>query len=334
VNLRPDRSGRITRDTLLRIAALVAAFDVLYLLVDHVGANYRRLMTLSAVDGLLVLSLVVLTGFVGQISFVQAELNGFGGLLAGAMIGRLHWNFWAALPVAVIASVAIGIVVGLPALRLRGLILGVVTIALALAFDAWVFSLDAFKAQFIDRPALLGWDLADDRATFVFCLAVLVLCAWMVANIQRSKTGRLLAAIRDAEVAARTSGVDVTRAKLLAFGISAGLAGLAGVLLDLTIGTADKQSFTLLISLNIAAVVILMGPNRVASAFAGGIFLRWGSEILDKVGVGGRYLNVVLGAGLILQLIAAPEGVVAQLSHMRALLERAILRRGRAVVPS
>ncbi len=306
---------------------VIGAFDVLYLLADHVGANYRRLMTLSAVDGLLVLSLVVLTGFVGQISFVQAELNGFGGLLAGAMIGRLHWSFWVALPLAVVASVAVGIVVGVPALRLRGLILGVVTIALALAFDAWVFSLDTFKAQFIDRPSLLGWDLSDDRATFAFCLAVLAGCAWMVANLQRSKTGRMLASIRDAEVAARTSGVDVTRAKLLAFGISAGLAGLAGVLLDLTIGTADKQSFTLLISLNIAAVVILMGPNRVASAFAGGIFLRWGSEILDKVGVGGKYLNVVLGVGLIVQLIAAPEGVVGQFSHIRAAAGRSLRRR-------
>jgi branched-chain amino acid transport system permease protein len=318
---------RISRETLLRGALVVAGFDVVYLLVDHVGANYRRLMTLSAVDGLLVLSLVVLTGFVGQISFVQAELNGFGALLAGSMIGRLHWNFWAAMPVAVLASVAIGIVVGLPALRLRGLILGVVTIALALAFDAWVFSLDAFKAQFISRPSLFGWDLTDDRATFIFCFAVLCGCAWLVANLQRSKTGRLLAAIRDSEVAARTSGVDVTRAKLLAFGISAGLAGLAGVLLDLTIGTTNKDSFTLLISINIAAVVILMGPNRVASAFTGGVFLTWGSELLDKIGVGGRYLGVVLGAGLVIQLIAAPEGVVGQLSDLASHAQRLVFRR-------
>jgi ABC-type branched-subunit amino acid transport system permease subunit len=315
----------------LRGAAAIAAFDLAYLLVDGAGANYRRLATLSCVYGILVLSLVVLTGFVGQISFVQAELAGFGGLLAGALIGRAHWNFWAALPIAVIASVAVGIVVGLPALRLRGLILGVVTLALALGFDAWVFSLDAFKAQFISRPSLFGWDLVDDRATFAFCAAVLVASAWLVSNLQRSKTGRLLAAIRDAEVAARTSGVDVTRAKLLAFGISAGLAGLAGVLLDLTIGTVDKQSFTLLFSLNIAAVVILMGPNRVASAVAGGIFLAWGGEILDKVGISPTYLNVVLGAGLVVQLIAAPNGVVPQLTERSAHLRRWWTRRQAAV---
>jgi ABC-type branched-subunit amino acid transport system permease subunit len=309
---------RPTRAALLRGAAVIAGFDLIYLLVDASGANYRRLATLSAVYGLLVLSLVVLTGFVGQISFVQAELAGFGGLLAGAMIGRLHWNFWAALPVAVLASVAVGVVVGLPALRLRGLILGVVTLSLALAFDSYVFSLDSFKPQFIARPSLFGWDLTDDRATFVFCAAVLAAALWLVGNLQRSKTGRLLAAIRDAEVAARTSGVDVTRAKLLAFGLSAGLAGLAGVLLDLTIGTVDKQSFTLLFSLNVAAVVILMGPNRVASAIAGGIFLAWGGEILDKVGISPTYLNVVLGAGLVVQLIAAPDGVVGKLSDLVA----------------
>src|SRR5918911_1647432 len=174
---------------MLQIAGAIALFDVLYLLVDHVGANYRRLATLSAVYGLLVLSLVVLTGFVGQISFVQAELAGFGGLLAGYLIGHQHWSFWLASPVAIVASVAVGVVVGLPALRLRGLILGVVTIALALAFDAFVFTLGPFKeSSFITRPSLLGWDLEDDRATFMFCLAVLVVCAALVANLQRSKT--------------------------------------------------------------------------------------------------------------------------------------------------
>jgi len=321
------RVRRIDRSTLVRGLLVVVAFDLLYLFVDAAGANYRRLATLSAVDGLLVLSLVVLTGMVGQISFVQAELAGFGGLLAGHLIAHFHWNFWFALPAAVIASVAVGVVVGLPALRLRGLILGVVTIALALAFDNYVFTLGPFnKGEFISRPSIFGWDLADDRAAFVFCFAVLVVCALLVSNLQRSKTGRVLAAIRDAEVAAKTSGVDVTRYKLLAFGISAGLAGLAGVLLDLTIGTIDKQSFTLLLSINLAAVVILMGPNFVASAFAGGVFLVWGGEVLSKTGVSPAYLNVVLGGGLILQLISAPEGVVPRarvlVSHVLDLLPR------------
>jgi ABC-type branched-subunit amino acid transport system permease subunit len=304
----------MTRARLLRAAAWIAAFDVIWLVVNSSGANYRRLATLSAVDGLLVLSLVVLTGLVGQISFVQAELAGFGGLMTGNLVTRLHWNFWLALPLAVAASVVVGMVVGLPALRLRGLILGVVTIAMALAFDSFVFSLDVLRtAQLSGRPTLFGWDLADDRATFVFCAAVLAGACWLVANLQRSKTGRVLAAIRDAEVAARTSGVDVTRYKLLAFAISAGLAGLAGALLDLTIGAADKQSFTLLLSINFAAVVIVMGPNFVWSAVAGGIFLAWGGEVLHKIGVSPSYLNVVLGAGLVVQLVAAPEGVIAQL---------------------
>ncbi|MHB8670244.1 MAG: branched-chain amino acid ABC transporter permease [Acidimicrobiales bacterium] len=306
----------IDRKAVARGLSLIAAIDLLYLFVSGAGANYRRLATLSAVDGILVLSLVVLTGMVGQISFVQAELAGLGGLLAGHLVAQYHWSFWLAMPAAVAASVAVGVVVGLPALRLRGLVLGVVTLALALGFDDFVFTLGPFKrGEFISRPSLLGWNLADDRATFAFCFGVLVVCAVLVANLKRSKTGRVLAAIRDAEVAARTSGVDVTRYKLLAFALSAGLAGLAGTLLDLTIGTVDKQGFTLLLSINLAAVVILMAPNYVASAFAGGVFLVWGGEFLSKLGVSPAYLNVVLGAGLILQLIAAPEGVVARAHH-------------------
>lgn len=311
----------------VRMAAVVVGVVVLYALVAQMGANYQRLATLSAVYGIIVLSLVVLTGFVGQISFVQAELAGFGGLTAGALVANQNWSFWVALPVAVVASVAVGVVVGLPTLRLQGLILGVVTIALALGFDNYVFTLGPFSdATFIKRPKLLGWNLADDKATFVFCLLCLIACCWLVANLQRSKTGRVLAAIRDAEVAARTSGIDVTRYKLLAFGISAGLAGLAGALLDLTIGVADRQSFTLLLSINFAAVVILMGPNFVAAALVGGIFVAWGGEILSKTPLGAEYFNVVLGAGLIVQLIAAPDGVVAQMRHSAERVRSLVVR--------
>ena len=174
-------------------------------------------------------------------------------------------------------------------------------------------------ATFIGPVPLLGSTLSDPKhptPTFAFCAACLIGCCWLVANLQRSKTGRMLAAIRDAEVAARTSGIDVTRYKLLAFGISAGLAGLAGVLLDLTIGVADRQSYGLLLSINFAAVVILMGPNFVAAAIVGGVFLAWGAEALDKLPLlKPEYFNIVLGGGLIVQLIVAPDGVVSQMRN-------------------
>jgi sulfate-transporting ATPase len=277
-------------------------------------------LTLSAIDGLLVLSLVVLTGLTGQISFVQYEFAGFGALTTGVLVGRHHWNFWAALPVAVIAAVLVGIVVGLPALRVQGLILGVVTLALALSFDDYIFNTGPFRnGTAVPRPHLFSWDLSDDRSTFVVCLVVLVVCAVLVVNLQRAKTGRVFAAIRDSEVAARTAGIDVTRYKLVAFAISAGLAGLAGCLLALTVGNVDKSSFTLLQSVNIAAVAILMGPNLVAAAFVGGAFLAWGGEALTKLGVNPDYFNVILGALLVAQLIAAPDGAVSVLTRVRNL---------------
>lgn len=304
----------IGRNRQLRSFVLgILGLDLVYLLCNHVGADYRRLLTLSAIDGLLVLSLVVLTGLAGQISFVQFEFAGFGALTIGALVDHSHWSYWAALPVAVLAAAAVGVVVGLPALRLQGLILGVVTLALALSFDDYVFTLGPFaNGTVVGRPSLFGWDLRDDKAAFFFCALVLAGCAVLVVNLQRSKTGRIFAAIRDSEVAARTAGIDVVRYKLQAFAISAGLAGLAGALLAMTVGNVDRNSFTLLQSINIAAVVILMGPNLVASAFAGGIFLAWGGEALHHLGVSQSYFNVILGAGLIIQLIAAPDGAVAQ----------------------
>ena len=316
-----------------RLPIAVVAFALVCLLVGRFGALYRAFATQSAVDGLLVLSLVVLTGFVGQVSFVQAELAGFGALSAGWLVTRLHWSFWFAMPVAVAATVAVGVVVGLPALRLRGLILGVVTIALALMFDSFVFTSKPFAhPSRVARPALFGWKLTDDRATFAFCLAVFVIVAFLVENLRRSKTGRMFAAIRDSEMAARTAGIDVTRYKLLAFGISAGLAGLSGTLLLLSIGTADGSSFTLLNSISQAAVIVLMGAGYVVSAFAGGVFLVWGSEILRKFDVPVQYFDVVLGGLLVLQLIMAPEGVVAVNRHLAQSVVKWV--RGRRAQPA
>jgi branched-chain amino acid transport system permease protein len=300
----------------------ILGIDAVYWLCSHVGADYKRLLTLSAIDGLLVLSLVVLTGLAGQISFVQFEFAGFGALTTGALVAHDHWNYWAALPVAVLAAAGVGVVVGLPALRLRGLILGVVTIALALSFDDYVFTLSPFATgTVVGRPTLFGWDLRDDRSAFAFCLFVLIACMILVANLQRSKTGRMFAAIRDSEVAARTAGIDVVRYKLQAFAISAALAGLAGALLALTVGDIDRNSFTLLQSLNIAAVVILMGPTLVWSAVVGGAFLAWGGEVLRHIGVGANYFNVILGSALVLQLIAAPDGAVVELHRAPGLLK-------------
>jgi len=313
------RALRLMRGRLARLAGVAAGVVLATMAVNGFGANDRRLATLAAAYGLLVLSLVVLTGFAGQVSFVQAQLAGVGALVTGWLVANMGWSFWAAAPVAVAASVIVGVVVGLPALRLQGLILGVVTLALALGFDAYLFTLGPFGKGFtLARPALPGLNLADDRITFAVCLAVLLLAALAVANLRRSGTGRLFAAVRDSEVAARTAGVDVTRLKLTAFAVSAGLAGLAGVLLALTVGSVEKQSFGLLFSINITAVATLMGTGMVGSAIAGGLFLAFGGQVLNLAGLDPQYFNIVLGAGLIAQLIAAPEGLLPRIGRLAA----------------
>jgi len=307
------------RNRIGRLAVIAGGVVLTTMAVNGFGANDRRLATLAAAYGLLVLSLVVLTGFAGQVSFVQAQLAGVGALTTGWLVANLHWSFWAAAPVAVAASVVVGVVVGLPALRLQGLILGVVTLALALGFDAYLFTLGPFGRGFtLARPALPGLNLADDRLTFAVCLAVLLLACLLVANLRRSGTGRLFAAVRDSEVAARTAGVDVTRLKLTAFAVSAGLAGLAGVLLALTVGSVEKQSFGLLFSVNLTATATLMGTGLVGSAVAGGLFLAFGGQVLGLAGIDPQYFNVVLGAGLIAQLIAAPEGLLPRVGRLAA----------------
>ena len=129
-------------------------------------------------------------------------------------------------------------------------------------------------------------------------------------NFRRGKTGRVLRAIRDAEIAASTLGINLTAWKLAAFAASAGLAGLAGALLAVSIGSVSTGGYDLIHSLGVAAVATVMGVGSVASAAAGGLFLVWGPEILRHIGVSSQWFNLITGGLLIVQLIVTPDGMV------------------------
>lgn len=282
----------------------------------------RSLVTDGLIFGLIVLSLVLLTGLVGQISFCQYSFAAVGAFTVGSLVAAHHWSFWLAMPLGVVAAAAVGALVGIPALRLSGLFLTILTVAVALFFDRFVLApgtWDSFSGGLaswvVGRPAILGHDLDTSYRFYLFVLGTFWLCCFGVWNVRRGKTGRVLRAIRDAEVATSTLGINVTAWKLATFAASAGLAGLAGALLAVSIGSVSTGGYDFIHSLGVAAVATVMGVGSVASAAAGGLFLVFGPEMLRHTGLSAQWFNLVIGGLLIVQLIVTPDGMVAHVQH-------------------
>jgi branched-chain amino acid transport system permease protein len=278
---------------------------------------YQSLAAYSLIIGLIVLSLVVLTGLVGQISFCQYSFAAIGAFTVGSLVGGHSWSFWPALALGVVFSIGVGVLVGIPALRLSGLFLAILTVAVALFFDHFLLApgtWDSFSGGVsswtVGRPSFLGTSLAGSYAFYLFTLGVFLAAVLAVWNLSRSKTGRVLRAIRNSEIAAATSGVNVTLWKLAAFGVSAGLAGLAGGLLAAAIGSVSAGAFTFQQSLAVAAIAIVVGVRSVAAAAVGGIFLIFGPELLTHTPLSTLWFPLIVGSILILQVILTPQGVV------------------------
>ncbi|HEV8462164.1 MAG TPA: ABC transporter permease [Gaiellaceae bacterium] len=281
------------------------------------SSYYQSLAAYSLIVGLIVLSLVVLAGLGGQVSFCQYSFAAIGAFTVGSLVGGHGWSFWPALVLGVLFSTGVGVLVGIPALRLSGMFLAILTIAVALFFDHFVLApgtWDSFSGGIsswtVSRPSFLGISLAGAYAFYVFTLAVFLVAALAVWNLSRSKSGRVLRAIRNSEIAASTSGVNPTAWKLAAFGLSAGLAGLAGGLLAAGIGSVSAGAFTIQQSLAVVAIAAVVGVRSIGGAAVGGIFLIFGPELLTHTPLSTLWFPLVVGATLIVQAIVTPQGLV------------------------
>jgi branched-chain amino acid transport system permease protein len=301
----------------VRRATVASAIGLGIVVPLLLSSYYQSLAAYSLIIGLIVLSLVVLTGLVGQVSFCQYSFAAIGAFTVGSLVGGHGWSFWPALLLGVVFSIVVGMLVGIPALRLSGLFLAILTIAVALFFDKFVLAPGTWNSfsggvssWTLGRPSFLGISLAGAYAFYLFTLAVFLAAVLVVWNLSRSKTGRVLRTIRNSEIAAATSGVNVTAWKLTAFGVSAGLAGLAGGLLAPAIGSVSAGAFGFQQSLAVVAIAFVVGVRSVGAAAVGGIFLIFGPELLTGTPLPTLWFPLIVGSILIIQVILTPQGLV------------------------
>ena len=296
------------------------------------SGTYRFGVITSMIVSIIMLSLVVLTGFVGQISLAQASIAG----IAGFALSKITIDLGVPFPISIVLSSSVaaifGVVIGVPALRIRGAQLAVVTLAGGVAVEKFVFrnpALTSSAGNPIAKPILIGIDVSvrggRDIARWQFglvVLGVLVAVALVVGNIAVSATGRRFLAVRSNERAAAAAGIDVASTKLLAFGIASFLAGLGGSLIGYSRGQLSADSFTAVVGLLLLAFAYLGGISSVAGALVAGILapLGIGYVILDRLFDMGNSYGVFAGFTLILTAILNQEGIVgAMRDHIGAL---------------
>jgi branched-chain amino acid transport system permease protein len=284
-------------------------------------------VTQALIYGVVLVSLVVLTGYVGQVSLCQAAFMGLGAFLCAALMGNQHWSFWLAAPVAIALVFVAGLLVGLPALRLRGLTLAIVTLSLALVADNFLFQQIPWLTNGgnnwrLQRPDILGVSLDDTGALFRFVLVVVVLVLVAVVRLRTGRTGKSWLAMRDAEIAASTSGVPIIPMKLLGFGVAAALAALGGVLYALAAGAVSPQAFNFSVSVQLLAIAVIAGIRSIPGAVAGAFIYIILPQFLLQYPALVPLTPLILGAGLILQMIFAPQGIGGSFEQVQKRLRR------------
>jgi len=304
-------------------------------------AEFSFALSTTVITAVLMLSYVVVTGYVGLISLAQLTLAGVAGFFMARMMAdgsvtagnpfpvsglSLAWPI--AMVLGVIVAVAVGLILGIPALRIRGVQLAVVTIAASIALQTLYFENDkltdvrAGGNAAVRSPTFLWFDigstgkqgLTDNPNFTIFCVIVLALSALLVVNLRRSGTGRRFLSVRANERAAAAAGVSVARTKMLAFGIGAALAGVAGCLFAFQQESISSANFVYGLGLSILAFAYLGGITSVNGAIVGSLLAPAALlVVLNNFYFKGAHLDdytaILGGVGLILTAIRNPEGL-------------------------
>ena len=278
------------------------------------------------------LGLMLLAGFTGQFSIGHAAFLGVGAYTQ-AVLTNAGWPFPLALACAAGLSGIVGIVIGVPALRVKGIYLGIATLAFGFIVEEvmarWESVTGGNAGMHVKSPALFGWVLDSSIEFYFLCLIVLVLCTLGLLNLLRSPTGRAFVAIRDSEVSAQSMGIHLARYKTLSFALSAALAGIGGALYAHKIKFLSPDQFSIIQSIDLLLMIVVGGLGSIHGVFLGAIFLITMPQIIavgkdylpESVGQSPGLQAVVYGVVLVAFVMFEPHGLYGRWLKMRTYLQ-------------
>jgi ABC-type branched-subunit amino acid transport system ATPase component/ABC-type branched-subunit amino acid transport system permease subunit len=319
-------NGRISWDWMLFLAGMVV-----FLMLTK-DTKWIDALTVTLCAAIILLSVVVVTGYAGQLSLAQYAMAGFGAWVAGRLVAVFHIPFTLALVAGVAAAVPLGLIFALPAVRTRGINLAIVTLGLGTAIELIVFNNGKFtggiKGTPVGKPHVFGYDISSIRHPQrygIFVLAMALLTVIVVANVRRGRSGRRLIAVRTNERAAAAMGINIVYAKLFAFALASAIAALGGILLGFRLTSVSYQSFTNFTSITYAGLSLVGGVGHLLGAFVGGMMATAGfnQEVMESTWDGvGRYIQLISGIAILLVVLYNPDGVAAEWSRTFRHLKR------------
>src|SRR5436190_5244294 len=233
-------------------------------------------LTFILIYGIVGLGLMLLAGFTGLVSIGHAAFLGVGAYTQ-AVLTNAGVPFPLALVAAAALSAAVGVVVGLPALRVKGIYLGIATLSFGFiveeVFARWDSVTGGNAGKAVKSPEMFGITLASGESFYYLCLVLAIVATIAILNLLRSPTGRAFVAIRDSEVSAQSMGIHLARYKTLSFAISAALAGVGGALYAHKLKFISPDQFDILQSIDLVLMIVVGGVGSVHGAFLGAIFL-------------------------------------------------------------
>ena len=321
-------SVRITRRVLVVLGLLaVGIFPFV------TSAGQMNLAGVIALNAIVALSLVVLTGWAGQVSLGQFAFVAVGAVVAGSLTANVGLTFWLAVPLATVFTGAFAVVVGLPALRIRGLFLAVTTFAFAVAVRSMLFErryFDWLLPDAIERPTLFFFDFGDEKSMYFLCVASLVAAIVVVVNVRKSRFGRVLIALRESEQNVAAFGIDAVRMRLAAFAFSGALAGFAGAVFAHQQRGLNAESFAATASIDIFVLAVLGGIGSVNGALLGSLYFNATRYFITSP----LFAGIVGSGGTLLLLYVAPGGLISLVAKFRDACLRIVAQRRQMVVPS
>jgi branched-chain amino acid transport system permease protein len=309
------------------VAVLALVFVVIVPLTLH--DYYLSILNLIFIAVVGALGLNILVGYTGQISLGHGAFMSVGAYTAANLAVKLGLPFWLTLPAGGLMAAAIGVMVGIPSLRIKGLYLAIATLAGQLIIEWTINHVPAISggAQAsiqVDRPELFGFVLNTQGRLYYFLLFFAVLAIVATLNLMRSRIGRAFIAVRDQDIAAEIIGIDIFRYKLLSFAISSFFAGVCGVLYTYYFGIANYEQFQLGVSIDYLAMIIIGGLGSVLGSIFGAVFITLLPIVIRMLmeNVGSLFFSeselasvvsgtrlAVFGGLIIFFLVIEPEGL-------------------------
>lgn len=316
-----------TRSALVLLAVVIVA-------APFIGNYWLTQLILIGIYAIAAIGLNILVGTTGQISLGHAAFFGFGAFASAWLANSFGVPVLIAMPAAAVLTTAVGMIFGVPAARIKGLYLAIATLASQFILTDFFSRADWFSGgvygALAERPSIFGFAFDSDLRYFYLVMFWLVVTAVAVTNLLRSRDGRAFVAVRDHYLSAEVMGVNLTKYRILSFGISSFFAGLAGALFGHYLEYVSVEGFTILLSIQFLAMIIIGGLGSVYGAILGAAFILLLPQVMESLTTMAAYVfpamesgksyvkQMSIGAAIILFLIFEPEGLIHRWQQIRA----------------